>query len=80
MGAQMRGIRALLLGCLIVSIATPALATSCSARKQVCFSYCDSQKYIDFCKRQCGDYEASCKATGCWEAPVTPKKCGFSKG
>ena len=76
----MRGVLVLLLGFLIVSIATPASAMSCSARKQVCSSYCDNQKNIDWCKRQCESAESACRATGCWQTSVTPQKCGYSKG
>ena len=71
----------LLLVLLVITFATtPALATTCSERRQVCLAYCEKNHHnVPKCVGVCDALLNTCISTGCWESKITAKRCGISR-
>jgi len=70
---------ALVAGC-ICTATFAAAAPTCSGREAECHRYCDDKMVgITQCDPACDGMVKSCLETGCWDSPVTGKKCGYTK-
>ena len=71
---------AALVGVSIFFSAAAFAAPSCSARQKACHVYCNEKMpTATQCDPACDGFYASCMETGCWDSPITGKKCGYDK-
>jgi hypothetical protein len=67
-------------GCCLAGAALPASgAPTCTDRAKACHHYCDEKSSSEQCDPACDGMLSSCLGTGCWDSPVTGKKCGVTK-
>jgi hypothetical protein len=65
---------------ILIAVASPASAITCTDRQGVCFAYCEKNYHnAPNCRAVCGQLLATCMSTGCWESRVTAKRCGIDK-
>jgi hypothetical protein len=65
---------------LVLALATPAEAKSCSERVKTCQGFCaKTEGGSPRCLAKCGEYRQACLASGCWESKYVSKECGFAR-
>jgi hypothetical protein len=65
---------------LILALAAPADAKSCSERLKTCQGFCaKTEGGSPGCLAKCGEYRQACLASGCWESKYVSRECGFAK-
>jgi|HubBroStandDraft_2_1064218.scaffolds.fasta_scaffold156219_2 hypothetical protein len=65
---------------LVLALAAPADAKSCSERLKTCQGFCaKTEGGSPGCLAKCGEYRQACLASGCWESKYVSRECGFAK-
>ena len=65
---------------LVLALAAPADAKSCSERLRTCQGFCaKTESGSPGCLAKCGEYRQACLASGCWASKYVSKECGFAR-